>query len=266
MNRVKYTTTTTGTGALTVSLETGYQAPGSATVIPFLSTRFPYILLDANGTDWEHGLGSLSGSTLTRQAIIESTNSGSAINLTSGSHTLFVSKAALEGMTLLCAIKDNTPAAISANTMADVSSGTLQFDTVVQDDLATLPTALVTDTAADEVTTPINEWQYPLENCVTGFLKAWRATLIVQVPSTATTGNVGIQLGTYFETPYAAAWAPFINGRANTVTCTTPWIGGPQPDGTAFVIDHDHISPGIYNDSAASLTCSRIELWVEFKV
>ena len=266
MNRVKYTTTSTGTGTLTVSLETGFQAIASAAVTNMSPSRFHYFLLDANGTDWEYGLGTISVSTMTRQVVLESTNAGSALNLSSGTHTILVHKGGIEGMILTCAIEDATPASISANTAADVSSGTLQFDTVIQDDLAVLPSIWVVDTAADEVATPISEWQYPLENCQNGILKGWRAHFIVTVPSTATTGNVGIELGTYFYNPVAAAWAPFINGRANTVSCTTPWIEKLEPDGTGWPQSVDHCSPLIYNDSAASLTPSRVELWIEYRL
>ena len=266
MNRVKYTTTTTGTGNLTLSLETGFQAAASAPVYNMSDSRLHYFILDANGTDWEYGLASISGTALTRQTVLESTNAGAAVSLSAGTHTVFIHKGGVEGLILTCAIQDATPAAISANTAADVASGTLQFDTVLQDDLAALPAAWVVDTTADEVTTPISEWQYPLQNGATGLLKGWRAHFLVKVPSTATAGNVGIEIGTYFGTPIAAAWAPFINGRANTVSCSTPWIEKPEPDGTSWPQSVDHISPLVYNDSAASLTLSRCELWVEFRI
>lgn len=87
--RVKETTTTTGTGTLTLAgAVSGFQ---SFSAIADGNTC-PYTLLDANGTGWERGIGTYtaSGTTLARTTVLASSNSGSAITLTSGTHTVFV--------------------------------------------------------------------------------------------------------------------------------------------------------------------------------
>ena len=87
-DRVKETTTTTGTGTITLAgAVTGYQA---FSVIGNGSTTY-YVIEDANGTDWEVGIGTytLSGTTLARTDVLASTNSNNEINLSSGTHTVF---------------------------------------------------------------------------------------------------------------------------------------------------------------------------------
>jgi hypothetical protein len=88
-NRVKETTTTTGTGTLTLAgAATGFQ---SFAAIGNANTCV-YALEDANGTGWEVGVGTYtsSGTTLARTTILASSNSGSAITLSSGTHSVYV--------------------------------------------------------------------------------------------------------------------------------------------------------------------------------
>lgn len=94
-NRVKETTTTTGTGTLTLAgAVTGFQGfvagVGDGQVVE-------YVLEDANGTAWEHGLGTITDAasdTLSRTTILASSNAGSAINLSAGTHTVYATPGA----------------------------------------------------------------------------------------------------------------------------------------------------------------------------
>ena len=86
-DRVKVTTTTTGTGTLTLgSAVTKFQ---DFSVVGDGNTTY-YAIESGNGTDWEIGVGTYtaSGTTLSRDTILESSNAGSAINL-SGTSTVF---------------------------------------------------------------------------------------------------------------------------------------------------------------------------------
>lgn len=88
-DRVKVTSTTTGTGTLTLgSALTGFQ---SFSVIGDGNTTY-YTIVDTSNGDWEVGIGTYtsSGTTLSRDVILESSNSGSAVNFGAGSKEVFV--------------------------------------------------------------------------------------------------------------------------------------------------------------------------------
>jgi len=88
-DRVRETTTTTGTGTITLGgAATGFQ---SFSVIGNANTTF-YTIQLANTNEWEVGIGTytLSGTTLSRDTILESSNSGSAVNFSAGSKDVFV--------------------------------------------------------------------------------------------------------------------------------------------------------------------------------
>ena len=85
--RVKYTTSTTGTGTITLgSAATQYQALAAGDN----GKVIPYIIEDGGGSAWEEGWGvyTHSGTTLTRNLV--SSSSGSAISLT-GTSTVMLS-------------------------------------------------------------------------------------------------------------------------------------------------------------------------------
>ena len=79
-NRVQETTVTTGTG--TVTLLGATQQHQAFSAIGNANTTC-YLILSGNGVDWEVGIGTytLSGTTLSRTTILESSNSGSAVSL-----------------------------------------------------------------------------------------------------------------------------------------------------------------------------------------
>ena len=84
-DRVKETTTTTGTGTVTLAgVSDGFQA---FTVIGNTNTTYYTIV---SGDNWETGRGTytLSGTTLSRDTVLESSNSGSKISL-SGESEVF---------------------------------------------------------------------------------------------------------------------------------------------------------------------------------
>ncbi len=85
-DRVKETTTTTSTGTYTLAgAVTGYQA---FSVIGDGNTTYYAV---TNGTDWAVGIGTYtsSGTTLSRDTILESSNSGNAVNWSAGTKDIF---------------------------------------------------------------------------------------------------------------------------------------------------------------------------------
>lgn len=88
-DRVKETSTTTGTGTLTLAgAVTGFQ---SFSVLGNGNSCF-YTIEHINGSEWEVGIGTYtsSGTTLSRNTVIASSNSNNAVNLSSGSKFVWV--------------------------------------------------------------------------------------------------------------------------------------------------------------------------------
>jgi hypothetical protein len=88
-DRVKETTSTTGTGSLTLAgAETNFQSFSSGLTS---GDQTYYTIVDATNTAWETGIGTFtSPSTLSRDTILASSNSGSAVNLGSGTKEVFI--------------------------------------------------------------------------------------------------------------------------------------------------------------------------------
>jgi len=88
-DRVKETTTTTGTGTVTLAgAASGFQA---FSVIGDGNTTY-YVIQDTAAGDWEVGIGTytLSGTTLSRDTVLSSSNSGSLVNFGAGDKDVFV--------------------------------------------------------------------------------------------------------------------------------------------------------------------------------
>ena len=88
-DRVKETTTTTGTGTVTLAgASTGYQ---SFAVIGDGNTTY-YTIAGQGTSEWEVGIGTYtsSGTTLSRDTVLASSNSGNLVNFSAGTKDVFV--------------------------------------------------------------------------------------------------------------------------------------------------------------------------------
>jgi hypothetical protein len=96
-DRVQEVSTTTGTGTFTLAgAVTGFQ---SFSAIGDGNTTYYAIVL---GAEWEVGLGTYtsSGTTLSRDTILESSNGGTAVNFSAGTKNVFVTYPAEKGLYL----------------------------------------------------------------------------------------------------------------------------------------------------------------------
>lgn len=88
-DRVKETTSTTGTGTLTLAgAVTGFRAFSAA----FADGDLVYYAVDSpGGSEWEVGLGTytLSGTTLARTSVLGSSNSGALVSFSAGTKNVY---------------------------------------------------------------------------------------------------------------------------------------------------------------------------------
>lgn len=88
-NRVKETTTTTGTGTITLlGATTGYQ---SFSLVGD-QTQTYYVIQDQSGSNWEIGIGTytLATTTISRDKILASSNNGVLVNFSAGTKDVFI--------------------------------------------------------------------------------------------------------------------------------------------------------------------------------
>jgi len=139
-DRVKETSTTTGTGTFSLAgAETGFESFVSGVG----NTNLTYYAISHDGTsEWEVGIGTVtSGSpdTISRDTIISSSNSDAAVNFTAGTKTVFCTLPATR-----------TPSAgMTAQTFVNTHSQTISDDQTVDSGVLAGP---VTITGTQTVT------------------------------------------------------------------------------------------------------------------
>jgi hypothetical protein len=114
-DRIKETTATTGTGTVTLAgASTGFQA---FSVVGNANTTYYAIV---SGNNWEVGLGTytLSGTTLSRDTVLESSNSGSKITL-AGTSDVFCTYPAEKAVTLNGTVINDADVVATANIVDD---------------------------------------------------------------------------------------------------------------------------------------------------
>lgn len=88
-DRVKETTTTTGTGDLTLAGAVAQFQAFSAVCADL--DQVPYAIVGQSGTEWEVGIGTWhAGNTLTRTKVLASSNAGAAVSLSAGTKDVFL--------------------------------------------------------------------------------------------------------------------------------------------------------------------------------
>lgn len=209
-DRVKETTTSTGTGTITLAgAVSGYQ---SFSVIGNANTTYYTIVDGTNGT-WEVGIGTYtsSGTTLSRDTILESSNSGSAVNFAAGTKDVFVTYPAeravatdlsqtLTNKTITNLIFDGAytedifTITDGASVDLDPANGTIQLWTL---GASRIPTA-TNFTAGESMTLMVNDG--------TAYSITWPSVTWVggSAPTLATTGYTVIELWKVSTTLYGA--------------------------------------------------------------
>jgi len=121
-DRVQETSTTTGTGTLTLGgAVSGFQTFSSA----IGNTNTTYYAIQ-NGAEWEVGIGTVGAGTLSRDTILESSNAGSAVNLSAGTKNVFCTYPAEKSVDLDTAQTfTNKTISGSSNTLSNIGNSSL---------------------------------------------------------------------------------------------------------------------------------------------
>jgi len=151
-DRVQETSTTTGTGTLTLAgAVSGFQ---SFSAIGNANTTYYAIV---GGTEWEVGLGTYtsSGTTLSRDTVLASSNGGTAVNFSAGTKSVFVTYPADKSIYDDAAgnvIGLGTPASVTLTngTGLPISTGVSGLGTGVATFLATPSSANLISAVTDE--------------------------------------------------------------------------------------------------------------------
>lgn len=102
-DRVAQTTTTTGTGTLSLDASIASGARGFVSGIGSTNTCF-YCIVHQSADEWEVGIGTVTDAatdTLSRTTILASSNAGLAVNLTAGTKDVFCVAPAVYGLPLV---------------------------------------------------------------------------------------------------------------------------------------------------------------------
>ena len=142
-DRIKETSTTTGTGTLTL----GGAVTGFETFTANLSNSDTTYYCCTDNTDFEVGLGTFtsSGTTLARTTILASSNSNNAVNWSSGTRTVFCTLPATKAVIL------DASGNVSLGGNLNVT-GNVDVDGTLEADVVTVNGATLNSVIADEST------------------------------------------------------------------------------------------------------------------
>ena len=218
-DRVKETTTSTGTGTVTLAgASTGYQ---SFSVVGNGNTTY-YVIAGQGTSEWEVGIGTYTsaGTTLARTTVLASSNAGSLVTFSAGTKDVFVS---LPSTYIRFQESQNTSA---PNATVNVSA----------------ITSVAASTDAD-----------------VAFVAKGAGATLAQVPDSATTGgNKRGTYATDWQKSRTAAtqvasgnYSTIAGGRDNTASTTSSFIGGGYSN-AAQTSNYTTVVGGAFNTASST--------------
>ena len=202
-DRVRETSTTTGTGTLTLAgAVSGFQT--FSTAIGNTNTCYYTIV---NGSEWEVGLGTVGAGTLARTTVLKSSNAGSAVNFSAGTKDVFgtypADKAVDTDITQTLTNKTLTNPTVTNYVETVVAIGTVTTTNTISLTNGTVQTATLTASTACTFTMP---------TATAG------KSFILLLKQAATTGS---GTATFTNVKWGAAGAPTITAAAGKMDILT---------------------------------------------
>jgi hypothetical protein len=258
-DRVQETTTTEGTGTLTLDgAVTGFQTFSSA----IGNTNTTYYAISSQGSEFEVGIGTVGAGTLARTTILASSNGGSVVTLSAGTKNVFCTYPAGKSLYLDAsgnAIALGTPASATLTnaTGLPISTGVSGLGTNVATFLGTPSSANLASAVTDETGSGALVFgTSPTVNnpTVTNYVETVVAIGTVTTSNTISLTNGTVQTATLtastactFTMPTATAGKSFIlllkqaaatgNGSATFTGVKFPASGAPTITATAGKMD-----------------------------
>jgi hypothetical protein len=229
-DRVQETSTTTGTGTITLAgAVSGFQ---SFSAIGNANTTYYAIV---GGAEWEVGLGTYtsSGTTLSRDTILESSNGGTAVNFSAGTKNVFVTYPADKSIYDDAAgnvIALGTPASVTLTngTGLPISTGVSGLGTGVATFLATPSSANLVSAITDETGSGslVFATSPTLTTPVLGTPSSGTLTSCTGLPlTTGVTGTLPVANGGTNQTSYTNGQLLIGNTTGNTLAKATLTAG-----------------------------------------
>ena len=233
-DRVKETTSTTGTGTLTLGgAVTGFQTFTS--VLSNSDTTY-YAIFESSTGQFEVGLGTFtsSGTTLARTTILESSNSGNAINLTAGAADVFITQPAEKAVYLdssghIAAADGRNVTNVAASTAATLATardiGGVSFNGSASINLPGVNTSGNQDTSGNAATATALETgrTISLTGDVTGTSGSFDGSGNASIAATIAANSVALgtdTTGNYVEDITAGTAIDVSGGGSETATVT----------------------------------------------
>lgn len=251
-DRVQETTTTTGTGAVSLGGAVTTFVTFSSVMANADTTYYAII----SSTDWEVGLGTYatSGNTLTRTTVYASSNAGAAVNFTAGTKYVYgdavadrilmkdanntIASATLSGTTTVSGTLTGTPTVASGSSLASqivtVNLGNFAntYTSPTNGASGTGSVATVTWVTALAVAPAIGSQVTVVGMTPTGYNGIYTVTASTTTSvsfANATSGGVSVQ-GTIFLTD----WAPVYSQSFSVAVSSTLWSASGYVTGSAY--------------------------------
>jgi hypothetical protein len=233
-DRVQETTTTTGTGTVTLlGAIPGYQ---SFSVIGNANTTY-YTIAGQGTSEWEVGLGTYtsSGTTLARTTVLDSSNGGSLVNFSAGTKNVFVTYPASQAV-LLTGTQTLTNKTLTSPIIGGTPTGV---------GVLTSGTAVASTSGTSIDFTSIPSW-------------VKRITFMLQGVSTNGASTVLLQLGSGSVTTsgYLGSSSALIDAHQGAALYTTGF--GIGKESAAARVQHGALTLSLLDSSTNAWVCSGV--------